>query len=117
MRVLPTLAGALLAAGLLGGVPALPAQDVAPLPAQLQDFDACVDQARETLEVPGIAAAIVKDGLTSILKSPQPVCCQQSSSPRRRGSSALNLNVPGHWVPAFAGTTICFVRTVFLIVC
>jgi CubicO group peptidase (beta-lactamase class C family) len=32
------------------------------LPTQLQDFGAYVDSARQTLEVPGIAVAIVKDG-------------------------------------------------------
>lgn len=62
MRVMPTLAGALLAAGLFFPLPALQAQQAAPLPAQLQDFDAYVEQARETFQVPGIAVAIVKDG-------------------------------------------------------
>ena len=62
MRVMPTLAGALLSAGLMGAAPAVLAQDAAPLPAQLQDFDAYVDQAREQFDVPGIAVAIVKDG-------------------------------------------------------
>ena len=32
------------------------------LPTQLQDFDAYVDSARKTFDVPGIAVAIVKDG-------------------------------------------------------
>jgi hypothetical protein len=45
-----------------------------------------------------------------------PACCQQSSSPRRRGSGALNLNVPRHWVSAFAAMTISFVRSLCLIV-
>ncbi|HEY8587780.1 MAG TPA: serine hydrolase [Rhodanobacter sp.] len=32
------------------------------LPSQLQDFDAYVDSARKTFDVPGVAVAIVKDG-------------------------------------------------------
>ena len=35
---------------------------VAPLPAQLQGFDAYVENVRKTFDVPGIAVAIVKDG-------------------------------------------------------
>jgi CubicO group peptidase (beta-lactamase class C family) len=35
---------------------------VAPLPSQLQDFDAYVDNVRKTFDVPGIAVAIIKDG-------------------------------------------------------
>ncbi|MFK3648914.1 serine hydrolase [Lysobacter enzymogenes] len=37
-------------------------QAAAPLPEQLQDFDAYVDAVRKQFDVPGIAVAIVKDG-------------------------------------------------------
>lgn len=62
MRVMPTLAGALLTAGLLGAASSGQALSVEPPPAQLVDFDAYVDKTRETFDVPGIAVAIVKDG-------------------------------------------------------
>ncbi len=42
--------------------PAAAAPEAAPLPAQLQDFDAYVEAVRRQFDVPGIAVAIVKDG-------------------------------------------------------
>ena len=44
MRVMPTLAGALLTAGLLGAASSGQALSVEPPPAQLVDFDAYVDK-------------------------------------------------------------------------
>lgn len=60
MRVMPSLAGAMLSACLLA--PMAHAQQPAALPPQLQDFDAYVDRTRSQFDVPGIAVAIVKDG-------------------------------------------------------
>lgn len=42
--------------------PAVSTASVAPLPAQLADLDAYVEEVRKTFQVPGIAVAIVKDG-------------------------------------------------------
>ncbi|RDZ28234.1 serine hydrolase [Lysobacter silvisoli] len=63
----PLLAAALLSASLAcaAAEPAAsdaPAAPAAPLPEQLQDFDAYVEGVRRRFEVPGIAVAIVKDG-------------------------------------------------------
>lgn len=63
MRFITALTSSMLLAGLLAG-PASAQEDIAPapLPQQLQDFDAYVEQVRAQFDVPGIAVAIVKDG-------------------------------------------------------
>ena len=66
------------------------------LPAQLQDFQAYVDSARKTFDVPGIAVAIVKDGK---------VVMEQGFGVREMGKPEL---VDAHTLFAIASNTKAF---------
>ncbi|MEO7066360.1 MAG: serine hydrolase [Rhodanobacter sp.] len=79
-------------------LPATPATSPTPvvLPAQLQDFQAYVDSARKTFDVPGIAVAIVKDGK---------VVMEQGFGVREMGKPAL---VDANTLFAIASNTKAF---------
>ena len=67
-----------------------------PLPAQLQDFDAYVENVRKTFDVPGIAVAVVKDGK---------VVLERGYGPRTIGQPAP---VDAHTLFAIASNTKAF---------